>query len=78
AILGSIGVEAQLPNLHRVLKKHDFVYEVLTAGENKRTLTEFGENTEKGRAPSQQGLEVTHALFATFVAHFPPLLCSKH
>lgn len=49
AILGSIGVVAQLPNVHRLLKKHDIDFEVLTAGEYKRTLTVFGENTEKGR-----------------------------
>lgn len=46
AILGSIGVVAQLPNVHRLLKKHDIDFEVLTAGEYKRTLTVFGENTE--------------------------------
>ncbi|MBU0807952.1 MAG: protease SohB, partial [Gammaproteobacteria bacterium] len=45
AILGSIGVVAQLPNVHRLLKKHDIDFEVLTAGEYKRTLTVFGENT---------------------------------
>ena len=49
AILGSIGVVAQLPNVHRLLKKHEIDFEVLTAGEYKRTLTVFGENTEKGR-----------------------------
>ncbi len=49
AILGSIGVVAQLPNVNRLLKKHDIDFEVLTAGEYKRTLTVFGENTEKGR-----------------------------
>jgi serine protease SohB len=48
AILGSIGVVAQLPNVNRLLKKHDIDFEVLTAGEYKRTLTVFGENTEKG------------------------------
>ena len=50
AILGSIGVVAQLPNVHRLLKKHDVDFEVLTAGEYKRTLTVFGENTEAGRS----------------------------
>ena len=49
AILGSIGVVAQLPNVHRLLKKHDVDFEVLTAGEYKRTLTVFGENTERNR-----------------------------
>ena len=57
AILGSIGVVAQLPNVNRLLKKHDIDYEVLTAGEYKRTLTVFGENTEKGREKFQQDLD---------------------
>ncbi|WP_122856718.1 protease SohB, partial [Pseudomonas viridiflava] len=60
AILGSIGVVAQLPNVNRLLKKHDIDFEVLTAGEYKRTLTVFGENTEKGREKFQQDLDITH------------------
>ena len=74
AILGSIGVVAQLPNVHRLLKKHDIDYEVLTAGEYKRTLTVFGENTEKGREKFQQDLDITHALFKNFVAKYRPQL----
>ena len=70
AILGSIGVVAQLPNLHRLLKKHDVDVEVLTAGEYKRTLTVFGENTEKGREKFQDDLETTHELFKNFVARY--------
>lgn len=72
AIIGSIGVVAQLPNFHRLLKKHDIDYEVLTAGEYKRTLTIFGENTEKGRQKFLQDLEDTHALFKAFVAEHRP------
>jgi len=74
AILGSIGVVAQLPNVHRLLKKHDVDYEVLTAGEYKRTLTVFGENTEKGREKFQQDLDITHQLFKNFVAQYRPQL----
>ena len=74
AILGSIGVVAQLPNVHRLLKKHDIDYEVLTAGEYKRTLTVFGENTEKGREKFQQDLDITHQLFKNFVAKYRPQL----
>ncbi|EXF47278.1 putative periplasmic protease [Pseudomonas sp. BAY1663] len=61
---------AQLPNLHRLLKKHDVDFEVLTAGEYKRTLTVFGENTEKGREKFQEDLETTHELFKNFVARY--------
>ncbi|SEN66784.1 inner membrane peptidase. Serine peptidase. MEROPS family S49 [Pseudomonas sp. ok272] len=74
AILGSIGVVAQLPNVNRLLKKHDIDFEVLTAGEYKRTLTVFGENTEKGREKFQEDLDVTHALFKNFVAQYRPQL----
>ncbi len=70
AILGSIGVVAQLPNVHRLLKKHDIDFEVLTAGEYKRTLTVFGENTDKGREKFQEDLETTHVLFKNFVARY--------
>jgi len=74
AILGSIGVVAQLPNIHRLLKKHDVDFEVLTAGEYKRTLTVFGENTDKGREKFQEDLETTHELFKRFVVHYRPQL----
>lgn len=74
AILGSIGVVAQLPNVHRLLKKHDIDFEVHTAGEYKRTLTVFGENTEKGREKFQEDLETTHELFKGFVASYRPQL----
>lgn len=74
AVLGSIGVVAQLPNLHRLLKKHNIDFEVHTAGEYKRTLTIFGENTEKGREKFQQDLETIHGLFKSFVARYRPKL----
>lgn len=74
AVLGSIGVVAQLPNVNRLLKKHDIDFEVLTAGEYKRTLTVFGENTEKGREKFQEDLDVTHQLFKDFVTRYRPQL----
>jgi len=72
AILGSIGVVAQLPNFHRFLKKNDVDVEVLTAGEHKRTLTIFGENTDKGRAKFLEDLEDTHVLFKEYVGERRP------
>lgn len=68
AVVGSIGVVAQLPNFHRLLKKHDVDFEVLTAGEHKRTLTIFGENTDKGRQKFLEDLEDTHVLFKEYVS----------
>lgn len=67
AVLGSIGVVAQLPNFHRVLRKHDVDFEILTAGEHKRTLTIFGENTETGRRKFLEDLQDTHDLFKDYV-----------
>ncbi len=72
AMIGSVGVVAQIPNFHRVLKKHDVDYELLTAGEYKRTLTIFGENTQKGREKFIEDLEQTHELFKQFVAQHRP------
>ena len=74
AMVGSIGVVAQLPNLNRLLNRYDIDFEVLTAGEFKRTLTVFGKNTEEGRAKFQQDLEVTHELFKNFVSTYRPSL----
>ncbi|TDT41516.1 inner membrane peptidase [Halospina denitrificans] len=72
AILGSIGVVAQLPNFHRLLKRNDVDFEVLTAGEYKRTLTVFGENTDKGRKKFRDDLEETHKLFKQYVSEHRP------
>jgi serine protease SohB len=74
AVLGSIGVLAQLPNFHRLLQKNDIDFELLTAGEYKRTLTMFGENTDKGREKFVEELEETHGLFKSFVAANRPSL----
>ena len=74
ALVGSIGVVAEMPNLHRLLEKHDVDWDVLTAGEYKRTLTVFGENTDEGRQKFIEELEDTHALFKEFVAEHRPSL----
>lgn len=72
AIVGSIGVIAQIPNFNKLLKKHDIDYEQITAGEYKRTLTLFGENTDKGRAKFKEEIEQTHDLFKQFVSEARP------
>jgi serine protease SohB len=72
AVIGSIGVLAQLPNFHRLLKKNDIDFELFTAGEYKRTLTLFGENTDKGREKFREELEDTHGLFKHFVSENRP------
>jgi len=67
AIIGSIGVIVQLPNFNRVLKDKHIEFEQLTAGEYKRTLTVFGENTEEGREKLQHEIEDIHQLFKNLI-----------
>jgi serine protease SohB len=67
AVLGSIGVVAQLPNFNRLLKRHDVDYEMFTAGEFKRTVTVLGENTNEGKMKYQEEIEDLHELFKAFV-----------
>ncbi|MCB5160601.1 protease SohB [Marinomonas algarum] len=74
AILGSIGVVAQIPNVHRLLDKSLIDVELHTAGRYKRTLTMLGENTEEGREKFKQDLEDTHGLFKRFVSGQRPQL----
>jgi serine protease SohB len=74
AVIGSIGVVAQLPNFNRLLRKNEIDVELHTAGEFKRTLTLFGENTEAARAKFREELDDTHALFKTFVAENRPVV----
>lgn len=72
AVLGSIGVLAEIPNFHRLLDRYGVDFELHTAGEHKRTLTLFGENTEEGRRKLREQLEETHRLFKEFVARYRP------
>jgi len=72
AVIGSIGVVAQLPNFHRLLKKHDVDLELITAGEHKRTLTMLGKNTQKGREKFTEEIEDVHLLFKEFVTQHRP------
>jgi serine protease SohB len=67
ALVGSIGVIAQIPNFHRWLQARDIDWEQFTAGQYKRTVTVFGENTEAGRAKLREELEEIHARFRAFV-----------
>ena len=74
AIVGSIGVVAQVPNFNRLLKDNKIDFELYTAGEYKRTVTMFGENTEEGKAKFEEELQQTHALFKHFVEKYRPQL----
>jgi len=74
AILGSIGVLAQIPNFNRMLDSHGVNFEQVTAGKYKRTVTMFGENTDEDRAKLKEELEEVHALFKDAVVRYRPNL----
>jgi len=74
AVIGSIGVVAQIPNIHRLLKRHDIDVELLTAGKYKRTLTMLGENTQEGREKFIDDLKNTHRLFKDYVSERRPAM----
>lgn len=72
AIIGSIGVIAQLPNFNRLLEEKGVDFEQVTAGRYKRTLTLFGKNTDEGREKIKEELEDVHDLFKNQIAEFRP------
>jgi serine protease SohB len=74
AIIGSIGVLAQLPNFNRFLEERGIDFEQITAGKYKRTLTMFGKNTEADREKTRQDLEEIHLLFKNAVVEHRPVL----
>ena len=74
AVVGSIGVVAQVPNFNRLLKEHHVDFELYTAGQFKRTVTMFGENTEEGKAKFEEELQQTHVLFKHFIEKYRPQL----
>ncbi len=68
AIIGSIGVIVQMPNFNRVLKDKHIDFEMQTAGEFKRTITMFGENTDEGRQKLQHEIEDIHQQFKDLIS----------
>jgi serine protease SohB len=72
AIIGSIGVLAQLPNFHRLLEEKGVDFEQITAGRYKRTLTLFGKNTDEGREKLKEEVEDVHALFKQQIHEYRP------
>lgn len=74
AVIGSIGVIAQLPNFNRLLRKNNIEFEQVMAGQYKRTLSLFGENTRQGRQKFQEEIDETHQLFKDFIVENRPSL----
>lgn len=74
AIVGSIGVVAEMPNFHKVLEKYNIDYEQFTAGEYKRTVSMFGENSEAAKEKFRAELNEIHHIFKDFVQQYRPQL----
>ena len=74
AILGSIGVIAQLPNFNRLLDNYGVDFEQVTAGQYKRNVTMFGKNTDEDREKLKDQLEEIHSLFKSSVTEYRPEL----
>jgi serine protease SohB len=72
AIIGSIGVLAQLPNFHRLLEEKGVDFEQVMAGRYKRTLTMFGKNTDEGREKLKEEVEDIHELFKAQIREHRP------
>jgi serine protease SohB len=72
AVVGSIGVVAPIPNLHRLLQKNEIDFEEMTAGEFKRSVSVLGEITPAGREHFRGKLEDMHGAFKTHVARCRP------
>lgn len=72
AIIGSIGVVIQMPNFNKFLKEHNIAVEMQTAGEYKRTVTMFGENTDAGREKLQEEIDNIHAQFKDLIKQHRP------
>lgn len=72
AIIGSIGVVIQLPNFNKFLKSHNIDFEMETAGEYKRTITMFGENTDAGREKLKEEIDSIHDQFKDLIKQQRP------
>src|ERR1700729_2670268 len=72
ALVGSIGVVAPVPNLHRLLQKNEIDFEEITAGEFKRTVSVLGEIKPPGREHFRGKLDTTHQAFKAHVAECRP------
>ena len=70
AMLGSIGVLFQMPNLYEFLKKRDITYEEVTAGKYKRTLTPFGKITKEKKQKLQEQINLVYSQFKDFIKKY--------
>ena len=67
SIVGSIGVVAGVPNVHRLLERGGVEYVQRTAGNFKRTINIFTPNTEEGLKKFDEELQLVHTAFMAHV-----------
>eukprot|EP00543_Licmophora_paradoxa_P004470 CAMPEP_0202446368 /NCGR_PEP_ID=MMETSP1360-20130828/4873_1 /ASSEMBLY_ACC=CAM_ASM_000848 /TAXON_ID=515479 /ORGANISM="Licmophora paradoxa, Strain CCMP2313" /LENGTH=303 /DNA_ID=CAMNT_0049062819 /DNA_START=68 /DNA_END=982 /DNA_ORIENTATION=- len=74
AVLGSIGVITDIPNVYERLKKEGIEFQTVTAGKYKRTLTPTKKTTKEDFDKTKEDIEEILTLFKGFVAESRPSL----
>lgn len=74
AVLGSIGVISEMPNVYERLKKEGIEFQTITAGKYKRTLTPTKKVTKEDLEKSKTEIEDVLTLFKNFVKANRPQL----
>eukprot|EP00978_Attheya_sp_CCMP212_P017119 scaffold45436_cov49-Attheya_sp.AAC.4 len=74
AIVGSIGVVTQIPNVQRFLNKNDIDAYLVTSGKYKRTIDIIGDVTEEGKEKLQEELDAMHHAFQDHIGLARPQL----
>lgn len=74
AVLGSIGVISEQPNVYERLQREGIEFQTVTAGKFKRTLTPTKKVTKEDLAKSKKDIEDVLVLFKDFVGENRPSL----
>lgn len=74
AVLGSIGVISDIPNVYDRLKQEGIEFQTVTAGKYKRTLTPTKKVTKEDFEKTKKDVEEILVLFRDFVAQHRPQL----
>jgi len=74
AVLGSIGVITDIPNVYDRLLKEGIEFQTITAGKYKRTLTPTKKVTKEDKEKTTQDVEAIFNLFRNFVGENRPKL----
>ena len=78
AVIGSIGVVTEIPNVYERLKKEGVVFSTITAGKYKRTLTPTKQIEAEDIAKQKEDIEQILKLFKGFVGRNRPSLDIDH